>query len=68
MIQNFMLLAWEQGLGTCWKTFKNDLRLREFVGLGADEKVIGIVHVGYPDEALQGSKRKSVQSRLTILC
>lgn len=67
VIQNFMLLAWECGLGTCWKTFKNDARLRIFAGLNADEKVVGIIHVGYPDEESQGSKRQPVQERLTVL-
>ncbi len=67
VIQNFMLLAWERGLGTCWKTFKNDPRLRAFVGLSTDEQVVGIVHVGYPDEEGREVLRQSPQQRLTVL-
>lgn len=67
LIQNFMLLAWECGLGTCWKTFKNDPRLREMVGLQADEKVVGIVHVGYPDEAPPPPLRQPIAERLTVI-
>ena len=67
VIQNFLLLAWEQGLGTCWKTFKDDTRLRAFVGLNTGEKVVGIIHIGYPDEAERDGQRQPVQQRLTIL-
>lgn len=67
LIQNFLLLAWECGLGTIWKTFKDDPRLRDFVGLQPNEKVVGIVHVGYPDEAPQPPQRQPVAGRLTLL-
>ena len=36
VIQNFLLLAQEAGLGTAWKTFKPDPRLREFAGIADD--------------------------------
>ncbi|NJO82435.1 MAG: nitroreductase [Blastochloris sp.] len=66
LIQNFMLLAWEQGIGTAWKTFKNDPRLRALFNLTADEKVVGIVHIGYPAEA-PASQRQSLDGRITVL-
>ncbi len=66
LIQNFLLLAWERGIGSCWKSFKNDPRLREFVGLQAREKVVGIIHLGYP-EAVPSSKRQSARERLTYI-
>jgi nitroreductase len=67
VIQNFLLLAWARGLGTSWKTFKNDARLRDFLGLAADEKVVGIIHTGYPAEAERSGQRQPVRERLTIL-
>lgn len=67
LIQNFLLLAWEQGLGTAWKTFKEDARLREFVGLAPGEKVVGIVHVGYSAEDARSGQRQPAYQRLTIL-
>src|SRR5688572_16175778 len=39
LIQNFMLLAWEQSIGTAWKTFKEDPRLRDYLNIAANEKV-----------------------------
>jgi nitroreductase len=67
VIQNFLLLAWEKGLGTCWKTFKEDPRLRDYLGLRHDERVVGIIHVGYPAEAVQTGKRQPAHERLTLL-
>jgi len=67
VIQNFLLLAWEQSLGTNWKTFKEDPRLRQVVGLTIDEKVVGIIHVGYPTDETRVSRRQMAHTRLTIL-
>lgn len=67
LIQNFMLLAWERGLGTAWKTFKPDPRLREFAGVAEGETVVGIVHVGYPAEELRAGQRKPVHDRITTI-
>ena len=66
LIQNFLLLAWAQGIGSCWKTLKDDIRLKTFVGLQENERSAGIIHLGYPAE-IPASQRKSVLSRLTYL-
>jgi nitroreductase len=66
LIQNFMLLAWERGLGTSWKTFKNDPRLRTLLGLEPNEKVVGVVHLGYPAE-IGTSQRKPARHRITYV-
>lgn len=67
LIQNFLLLAQEEGLGTAWKTFKPDPRLYEFAGIADDERVIGIVHVGYSADAPREGVRKSVHDRITVI-
>jgi nitroreductase len=66
LIQNFMLLAWEAGLGTAWKTFKDDPRLRSMFALAGDERVVGIVHVGYANESPQ-SQRSPLESRISMI-
>ncbi|GAB4546893.1 MAG: nitroreductase [Anaerolineae bacterium] len=66
LIQNFLLLAWEQGLGTAWKTLKKDQRFRDLLGVNADEKVVGIIHIGYPAQIGEG-KREPAAERLTHL-
>lgn len=50
LIQNILLLAWERGVGTCWKTYKPYAPLRKWLGLSDDEIVVGIVQLGYPAE------------------
>jgi nitroreductase len=66
LIQNFMLLAWEQRIGTAWKTFKNDPRLRALFNLNPHEKVVGIVHIGYPAET-PTSQRAALDGRITLI-
>lgn len=66
LIQNFMLLAWEQGLGTSWKTLKKDLRLRTLLGLTPDEKAVSIVQIGYP-AGFATSSRHPARERLTYI-
>lgn len=67
LIQNFLLLAQEAGLGTAWKTFKPDPRLRAFAGIAEDEQVIGIVHVGYSAEEPRQGVRKPANERITVI-
>lgn len=67
LIQNFLLLAWERGLGTSWKTYKSDPRLRALLGLAESEKVVGWLHLGYPADEESFRRRSPVRSRLTIV-
>ncbi len=67
LVENFMLLAWERGLGTAWKTFKDDPRLRDLLGLAADEKVVTFMHVGYPAGVPKPVRRTSARERVTRL-
>ena len=67
LIQNFLLLAWDRGLGTTWKTFKNDPRMRALAGLAADERVVGVVHIGYSAEEERPGQRKPAGERITLL-
>jgi nitroreductase len=66
LIQNFMLLAWEVGIGTAWKTFADEPPLRALFGLRDDEKVVGIVHIGYPAET-PTSTRAPLAERITFM-
>ncbi len=66
VIQNFLLLASEHRLGTIWKTFKNDLRLRDYLKLDDQERVVGIIHVGYSAEEERAGVRKPAAERITV--
>ncbi|WP_426452506.1 nitroreductase family protein [Paenibacillus sp. S-38] len=69
LIQNFQLAAWEQGLGVVWKTnhFGYDPRFRNDVGVQAGEKIVGILHIGYPDIVPPVQLRTPAEELLTVI-
>jgi nitroreductase len=68
VIHNFTLLAWEQGLGTIWATSAHILapEFRKAAGVQPGEKIVGSIHVGYPDMIPKPQERKPVADLLTI--
>ncbi|MRI64998.1 nitroreductase [Gracilibacillus thailandensis] len=69
LIQNFSLLAWEQGLSTFWKTGKLAFceETAELIGLKEDERVVGQIQVGYPAKNLSPVPRTSAKERITVI-
>jgi nitroreductase len=68
-VQNFLLLAQEQGLGTAWKTFPDSAELREFLSLkdAEQESVIGVIYLGYPAEVPAMRERQPARELLSHL-
>lgn len=68
VIQNFQLAAWEQGLGVVWKTnhYGYEPSFRQAVGVEPGEKIVGVLHVGYPQVVPQPVERTAAESLLTI--
>jgi nitroreductase len=69
VIQNFSLLAWERGIGAIWKTYGLMYQpdFREALEIELGEKVVGVLHVGYPDNIPAARHRSSVHDRITII-
>ena len=68
VVQNFLLLAEEQGLSTHWKTpgfIKSDA-FKEILGLAENELVAGIIMVGYADVKAKPKPRKTAEELTTI--
>ncbi|MBE1442445.1 nitroreductase [Paenibacillus sp. OAS669] len=69
LIQNFQLAAWEQGLGVVWKTnhysFEPDFRTA--IGIRPGEKIVGVLHIGYPEIIPPARPRTAAEERLTIV-
>lgn len=69
MIQNLMLILWQQGIGSKWSTgpITRDERFYDVVWVNKDlEKIIGIIWYGYPMDIPQ-TTRKSLDQFLTKL-
>ena len=66
-IQNAQLLAWEQGIGTCWKTpgFLDAPKFREALKAGANERVISMLQFGHFDEVPPAKERKDSTEFIT---
>lgn len=67
-IQNIQLLAWDRGIGSCWKTpaFLDQPKFREALKVQSGERVIAMLQVGYFDEVPKGKERKSAVEIVTI--
>lgn len=67
MIQNFWLLAWERQLGVVWKTNPHIYhpQVKELLGLAANERVLGFLHLGYFEEQPIVKERISAKAKFT---
>lgn len=69
LIQNLQLLAWEQEVGMIWSTMEF-IRSPSFyrgVGVQANERIVGVMHMGYFDKAPKPKSRTSAEKKLTVL-
>ncbi|MNI28391.1 putative NAD(P)H nitroreductase YdjA [compost metagenome] len=69
LIQNFQLAAWERGLGVIWKTepYTFNPNFRSDVGIQPGEKLVGLLHIGYPKVIPAAKPRTSAETKLTII-
>lgn len=67
-LQNMQLLAWEKGIGSCWKTpgFLDVPKFREALGVKSGERVIAMLQLGYFDELPKGKERKTPAEIVTF--
>lgn len=49
-MQNLVLAAWEEGLGTCWIGAFNEEEAKRVLGIPSDIRVVAMTPLGYPDE------------------
>jgi nitroreductase len=50
-LQNLVLAAWEEGLGTCWLgVFHEEEEIKSVLGLPKEARVVAMVALGYPAE------------------
>lgn len=66
VIQNFLLLAWERGIGTAWKTFTDVEEVRTLLKIEKDEKVVSVLHIGYPQTLPESHPRTPVKEKIIV--
>lgn len=57
--QNLLLAAHAEGLGTCWMTgpLADEATLVKILGLPADEEIVALTPLGYPDQVVDDKPR-----------
>jgi len=63
--QNLLLAAEALGLGAKWRTgeWATDAKVKEFLGLQADQHLIGFIYLGYPEVIAEYPPRQSFEDR-----
>jgi nitroreductase len=66
-IQNFMLLAWSNGIGTSWSSLGVSQSVRNTLKVPDDYEVVGIFGVGFPEEIPIAKNRTTIDNKITHL-
>lgn len=68
LVQNVQLLAWDRGIGSCWKTpgYLDNPLFRKALGVQPGERIISMLQVGYFDEMPKPKERKGVEDLVTF--
>lgn len=68
LIQNTQLLAWDQGIGSCWKTppFLDNPTFRERLGVQPGERIMSMLQFGYYDVEPKVKERKPFDELVTL--
>ncbi|MGM9967195.1 MULTISPECIES: nitroreductase [unclassified Rummeliibacillus] len=66
-IQNIQLLAWDRGIGACWKTpnWIDNPKFRDALGVKPEERIISMLQFGYFDTIPKEKPRKSAEEIVT---
>lgn len=69
VIQNLSLLAEEKGLSVFWKTGKlsDCAETRRLIQLGEDERIVGMLYIGYPAKEVKAVPRDRAKNRITYI-
>lgn len=64
--QNLLLAAHALGLGAKWRTgeWARDVKVKAFLGLEADQHIIGFIYVGHPEFVAEPAPRPSFEDRV----
>ena len=60
-LQNMVVAAWVQGVGSCWMGAFDEKKLRDTLNLPADSRIVGAVAFGIPDETPSQPAKKALK-------
>lgn len=66
-IQNFMLAAWAEGVGTFWSSIASSVKNREILGVSNDYDIVGVLAIGYPEEIPEVKPRTPIENKIKEL-
>ncbi len=62
-IQNFVLAAWSEGVGTFWSSIGITAKNREILQVPEDHDVVGVLAIGYPEEIPDAKPRTPIKEK-----
>ncbi len=65
-LQNLVLTATEEGLGTCWIGSFTEQDLRQMLKLPESLRVVALISIGYPNEAQSGASPRKPLSEIAF--
>lgn len=66
-IQNFMLTAWSEGVGTFWSSIATSQKNREVLQVSNDYDIVGVLAFGYPEEVPAAKPRTEIENKIKDL-
>lgn len=57
-VQDMMLVAWEEGIGSNWVANVNTPKIRELLTVPEDRQVLAVIPFGYPEHELGKGKKE----------
>lgn len=66
-VQNFLLLAWEHGVGVRWASIGQTAVARDILGVPEEDSVVGVFGIGYPVTVPSVKSRTPIEEKITYL-
>jgi nitroreductase len=66
-IENLILAAWGEGIGSCWMTGplkKKETEIKEFFGIPGDKEIVGIIPIGIPAYIPKSPPKEDVRNKV----
>lgn len=66
-IQNFILSAWFEGIGTFWSSIGITPKNRELLQVSDEYDIVGVIALGYPEEISEAKPRTEIENKISKL-